>query len=425
MVVAGLCVAPVGATSVARVSCADGGACKVGDRGPGGGVVFYDAGSVKWWGRYLEAHHVDTSRVPWSTVTQESLYSGDAASVQRQRIDAKGIGMGALNTARIVAQAGSGRYAASLVSRLSLGGRRDWFLPSKDELNALYNYRAIRGMSSVPDGPYWSSTEAGRNIAWYQLFMDGTQFSDSYILAATTGNKVRRRNVKYPGTDFPSMAYRMVAVRAFPQGPGPEPATTFPRLTGNTCTNDGPCEVGDIGPAGGVVFYAAVNRQSWGRYLEVSPREAEVIGWPWRKPGYKAATDRVYTDDKAGLARIKRVQAKAVGMGEANTARVAKHYGKGRYAAWYAYSLELNGYDDWFLPSADEMDLMYNRLYAVETPLIGFAPTYYWTSTEYNLHNAWTQLFRSGQQFDREGWFTEEDTGLPNAMRTRPIRAFG
>ena len=92
-----------------------------------------------------------------------------------------------LNTARIVAQAGSGRYAASLVSRLSLGGRRDWFLPSKDELNALYNYRAIRGMSSVPDGPYWSSTEAGRNIAWYQLFMDGTQFSDSYILAATTG----------------------------------------------------------------------------------------------------------------------------------------------------------------------------------------------------------------------------------------------
>lgn len=406
-------------------SCAAGGTCALGDRGPGGGVVFYDAGSQQWWGRYLEARHLDISAVPWSLKPQEALYVGDSSTVQRVRIDAKSIGMGAMNTARIIAQSGTGRYAASIVSRSTLGGRRDWFLPSKDELNALYNYRAIRGMASVPDGPYWTSTEAGRNIAWYQLFMDGTQFTDSYLLAATTGNKVRRKNIKYPGTTFPSQKYRLVAVRAISKGSGVEPATTFPALTGNSCSNDGPCEVGDIGPAGGVVFYAAMNRQRWGRYLEVSPREAEVIGWPWRKPGYDATGDRVYADDKKGLARIKRVQAKAVGMGEANTKRVALHYGRGRYAAWYAYSLEFNGYDDWFLPSADELDLMYNRLYAVETPLIGFAPTFYWTSSEYDLYNAWTQLFRSGQQFDREGWFTEKDTGLPNAMRVRPIRAFG
>ena len=407
------------------LSCADGGRCRVGDIGPGGGRVFYDAGSVQWWGRYLEARPLDADGVPWSSRPLEAVYEGETATVLRRRVDAKAIGMGAVNTARIVAQSGSGRYAASIVDNSTAGGKRDWFLPSKDELNALYNYRAVRGMASVPDGPYWTSTEAGRNIAWYQLFQDGTQFSDSYLLAATTGNKVRTRNIKYPGTTFPSMRYRLVAVRAFPAGTGVEPAATSPVLTGKSCTDAGPCAVGDIGPAGGVVFYAAVNRQTWGRYLEVSPREAEIIGWPWRKPGYDATGDPVYSDSASGLARIKRVLSKSVGMGERNTTLVARHYGSGHYAAWYAYTLKFNGYDDWFLPSADELDLMYNVLYAVAKPLTGFAPTYYWTSSEYNLKNAWTQLFRSGQQFDREGWFTSKETGLPNAIRTRPIRAFG
>lgn len=380
---------------------------------------------MRWWGRYLEARLIDVAGVPWSLRSDEALYVGDASTTLRRRIDAKSIGMGAVNTTRIVAQSGVGRYAASIVDRATVGGKRDWFLPSKDELNALYNYRAVRGMAALPDGPYWSSTEAGRNIAWYQLFQDGTQFSDSYLLAATTGNKLRSRNIKYPGTTFPSMRYRLIAVRAFPAGTGIEPPTSAPMLTGNSCAETGPCSVGDVGPAGGVVFYAATNPQPWGRYLEASPREAEVIGWPWRKPGYAAAGDPIYRDTASGLARIKRVRSKAVGMGEANTNLVARHYGRGRYAAWYAYTLNLNGFDDWFLPSADELDLMYNRLYAAAQPLIGFAPTYYWTSSEYNLYNAWTQLFRSGQQFDREGWFTSKETGLPNAMRVRPIRAFG
>ena len=28
--------------------------CKVGDIGPRGGIVYYDAGSMQWWGRFLE-----------------------------------------------------------------------------------------------------------------------------------------------------------------------------------------------------------------------------------------------------------------------------------------------------------------------------------------------------------------------------------
>lgn len=402
--------------------------CALGTVGPGGGVIFYDAGKLEWWGRYLEAVVLPTQGgTKWSSPvnSQMSLYSGDAATVQRQRVDAKAIGMGFINTELIIRQSGPGVYAAMRAVKFRKNGLDDWFLPSKDELNAFYNYRAAK-TGSVPsiDGPVWSSTEAWKNIAWYQLFQDGTQFSDSYILASKGGNKDRNTNIKYPGTDFPSLPYNVVAVRAFPQGTGEVPLTSFPKLTGKNCTNEGPCVVGDVGPAGGVVFYDAGKKMPWGRYLEVSPKEAEKIGWPWRKPGYSPESDRIY--DETGVpSRIKRVRSKAIGMGAANTRVIVNKYGAGKYAARAAWDYEVNGFDDWFLPSADELDVMYNVLYAVEEPLIGFAPTYYWSSSEYNLKNAWTVLFRSGQRFDREGWFTTKDTGKPNAMRVRPIRAFG
>jgi len=58
--------------------CALGGACKVGDVGPGGGTVVYDAGEVKWWGRYLEALPLAKGRgLPWSVKTGESVYEGE------------------------------------------------------------------------------------------------------------------------------------------------------------------------------------------------------------------------------------------------------------------------------------------------------------------------------------------------------------
>jgi hypothetical protein len=419
-------VAGVDASSVDPANSRAAVSCVLGSNGPGGGVVFYDAGRLEWWGQCLEATVLPVgSGSPWSNMShgQVSLYDGDSKTVQRERIDAKGIGMGVVNTERIVAQGGPGTYAAR---RAWVRGGRvdDWYLPSKDELNALYNFHALDESDMIPEGTYWSSTEAWRNIAWYQLFRDGTQFSDSYILASKGGNKTRRVNIKYPGTTYPGQPYRVVAVRAFPKGTGIVPATTFPALTGNTCSNDGPCAVGDIGPAGGVVFYDAGERRSWGRYLEVSPKDAEKIGWPWRKPGYDPDVDRIY-DETGEPSRLKRVRSKFVGMGEANTKAIVKEFGAGRYAARAAADYEVDGFDDWFLPSADELDIMYNVLFAVEEPLIGFAPTYYWSSSEYDLKNAWTVLFRSGQRFDREGWFTDKDTGRPNAMRVRPIRAFG
>ena len=59
-----------------------------------------------------------------------------------------------------------------------------WRLPTKDELTKLYNNNDKIGgfKTNVFDAYYWSSTEYGENLVWYQDFSNGGQsgITDSY-----------------------------------------------------------------------------------------------------------------------------------------------------------------------------------------------------------------------------------------------------
>jgi hypothetical protein len=63
--------------------------------------------------------------------------------------------------------------------KLDARGRRDWRVPTKDELNVLYQNRAAIGgfeePGSDPVGWYWSSSQFNEYIAWGQRFSDGHQ----------------------------------------------------------------------------------------------------------------------------------------------------------------------------------------------------------------------------------------------------------
>ncbi len=65
------------------------------------------------------------------------------------------------------------------------GGYADWYLPSKDELNAL---RINRDAIGDLDGCYWCSTENDYNSAWNQAVSDGNLFinvkDDTYRVRA-------------------------------------------------------------------------------------------------------------------------------------------------------------------------------------------------------------------------------------------------
>lgn len=89
---------------------------------------------------------------------------------------------GLSNSNSIVGQAGHTSSAAKLCLDLVSGGQSDWYLPSIQELNMLWNnyYTVTRALSQISgaaqlsNSVYWSSSEYGSNLAWYFHFYYGS-----------------------------------------------------------------------------------------------------------------------------------------------------------------------------------------------------------------------------------------------------------
>jgi len=147
---------PTTSTTVPALACAQGGACALGDIGPGGGTIFYVDLNREAGSRYFEAacagwrNYCDgTTADPLAGWGCGKRYVGSAGETE--------IGLGEENTAIIVAQCVDAGTAAKLAARYSRNTLDDWFLPSRDELFELYRRRASVGGLTFPY--YWSSSE--------------------------------------------------------------------------------------------------------------------------------------------------------------------------------------------------------------------------------------------------------------------------
>ena len=102
---------------------------------------------------------------------------------------------GKSNTDSIVKYLGPGAYAAYLCDTLNAYGYNDWYLPAKDELNAIYLNKSFIGGFSPED--YWSSTEYNVPVlglnTWTQNFINGIQ---SYTNSNSFTNYYRVRCVR-------------------------------------------------------------------------------------------------------------------------------------------------------------------------------------------------------------------------------------
>lgn len=91
------------------------------------------------------------------------------------------IGTGPSNTSKIVNSQGQGTYAAALCANLTLNNFSDWYLPSIDELGAMYANRAVINATAVAVGGtnfstlIWSSSEQVGNVnnAYIYIFVNG------------------------------------------------------------------------------------------------------------------------------------------------------------------------------------------------------------------------------------------------------------
>ena len=290
--------------------CRVGGNCAIGDIGPGGGVVFYDAGSVQPWGRYLE-------------VAPKDLARGQFGCVGTEPVGNETIGAGFANSLEINLSSCANNTAAKAAYTYTLAGSTGWYLPSRSELNELCKYAnnqvtgdstkacAKGGTLRAGFSPtfYWSSTQNGPNLAWYQSFVTGQQV----------------------GYGKPSLA-AIRPIRAFTNKDGMTVPTTIPAVR---CDRGGECKVGDTGPGGGTVFYVAPTLQSWGQYMEITKSTVNTPGWGW---GCATTSGLVTRTD--------------FGSGPANTRTLVA---AGCDAAVFADRyVSANGVDDWFLPSDAE-----------------------------------------------------------------------
>jgi len=87
----------------------------------------------------------------------------------------------------------------------------------------------------------------------------------------------------------------------------------------------------------------------------------------------------------------------AVGTGAANTTAIVSGCSESAIAARICADLTLGGYTDWFLPSKDELNLMYKNIGQGNVLGLGnvgnFANYSYWSSSEFDNHSAWLQNF--------------------------------
>ena len=102
-----------------------------------------------------------------------------------------------------------------------------------------------------------------------------------------------------------------------------------------------------------------------------------------------------------------------MGIGKYNTKKIVSFSNEVDNAATICYKLSLNGYKDWYLPSKDEIYVMYHNLKAVG---IGkFSDGLYWTSSETDFMNAWVYNFVIG---------SETEQGITKKAHVRAIRSF-
>ena len=114
----------------------------------------------------------------------EGSYEWGCDGVEVNGADGIIIGSGYQNTMDIVNQGCStengGITAAQAALDIEINGYSDWYLPSKGELNEMYNTIGKGGQEGnvgvFTGNWYWSSSESGDNLAWIVHFDNGAKY---------------------------------------------------------------------------------------------------------------------------------------------------------------------------------------------------------------------------------------------------------
>jgi hypothetical protein len=164
----------------------------------------------------------------------------------------------------------------------------------------------------------------------------------------------------------------------------------------------------DNGPAGGYIFYDKGSYSSGWRYMEASSNPYQYfVLWDTGTNVFTYATGT------------------AVGTGASNTAKIVAAQGGGTYAASVCNDyIATNGnevYEDWFLPSKDELSYIYTNLYLNKTGNYNQGLPF-WTSSEATVMG--TQSYKYAWELYLYNGVAAEDSSKTYYFYAVPVRMF-
>ncbi len=182
----------------AGTTCATGGYCRVGDIGPGGGIVFIDTSTASSDGRIYEVAPQNWSGSDDLT-TVATYCSNNNSNIGATQV---GIGWGETNTNLAKSSCLGG--AVARVNNFNLSnntGYSDWFIPSKNEAIELAKIPVAAGLLDIGNNwnvgnwGYWASTEVSSSVMW-AIGHTGPSFNGNGNVAKSEATKNMVRPVR-------------------------------------------------------------------------------------------------------------------------------------------------------------------------------------------------------------------------------------
>jgi len=163
-------------------------------------------------------------------------------------------------------------------------------------------------------------------------------------------------------------------------------------------------DLGDLGPAGGWIFYDCDADNESGNSDNL---KSETCGWRY----LEAAPTNLSTDYCFGLAGTSVGTNTAIGSGKSNTDLLkTKNAEVATACAAYSTTVDGTAYDDWFIPSKEELNMLYKNL----ANKIGNISSFL-TSSENSTNNAWRLDSKNGLMESKDRSYN---------YKVRPIRSF-
>jgi hypothetical protein len=172
-------------------SCAMGGTCVNGDRGPGGGIVFITPSTASSNGKYFEAAPDAWYGANDLSTVGKFCTSASSRDNTNEGATQFGIGWGETNTAIFRVNCTGG--AVKLATDYRGGGFSNWFVPNKNELAEMAKIPGIVDLINVTNyWGYWSSTEDGSGPASTMSSLT----SSSWTMGAVSKSESARNMVR-------------------------------------------------------------------------------------------------------------------------------------------------------------------------------------------------------------------------------------